>query len=107
MVGDKMSDNFYQELLDEGADICELLRGNSGNVGDIGELLQIAADVIDNLSATPLLCARPADEWHEDLGPAIWWSFPIEEPPFCGTPNDSDWPGGYTHWSPIPIPVPA
>jgi hypothetical protein len=55
-----------------------------------------------------LLRARPIDEWHEDIGDVLWWFFPIEEPPYCGTPNDSDWPGSYlTHWSMIPIPFTA
>ena len=48
----------------------------------------------------------PLDEWHEDVGPVLWWSFPIEEPPYAGSPLDSDWPGYHTHWSPIPIPEP-
>lgn len=45
--------------------------------------------------------ARPIEDWHEDDGPALWWTYPVEEPPYCGTPNDSDWPVGCTHWSPI------
>lgn len=63
----------------------------------------------------PLL-ARPRSEWHEDTGPVLWWHFPIDSPPFSGTPNDSDWPerddqeypvedGYYTHWTPIVIPT--
>ena len=49
--------------------------------------------------------ARPLDEWHEDYGPVLWWRFPVEEPPFIGTPLDSDWPGYHTHWTPHP-PIP-
>lgn len=48
--------------------------------------------------------ARPIDEWHEDIGPVLWWTFPIEEPPYCGTPMDGDWPGYHTHWTPFIIP---
>jgi hypothetical protein len=48
--------------------------------------------------------ARPLGEWHEDVGPVMWWRFPIEEAPFCGTPTGSDWPGYHTHWTPIPLP---
>ena len=40
--------------------------------------------------------------WHEDVGPVLWWRFPISEPPWCGTPLDSDWPGYHTHWTPLP-----
>ena len=50
----------------------------------------------------------PASEWHEDLGPVLWWTFPIEEPPYVGTPLDGvwSWPGDgvYTHFTIIPIP---
>lgn len=50
--------------------------------------------------------ARPLDDWHEDDGPALWWRFPVNEPPYAGTPLDSDWPGYHTHWTPLP-PVPV
>lgn len=49
-----------------------------------------------------LYVLRPLAEWHEDMGPAIWWLLPIKEPPYCGTPLDSDWPGYHTHWSSLP-----
>lgn len=39
-----MSD--YEELINEGVSIVELLHGNTGNVGEIGELLGLAADHI-------------------------------------------------------------
>ena len=48
--------------------------------------------------------ARPLDDWHEDRGPVLWWVFPIEEPPYCGTPLDTDWPGWHTHWTPLQVP---
>ncbi len=41
--------SMYEELIDEGSKIEDLLRGNSGNVGDIGELLHIAADELERL----------------------------------------------------------
>ncbi|MFD1776979.1 hypothetical protein [Paenibacillus rhizophilus] len=47
---------------------------------------------------------RPIDEWHEDVGPVLWWTFPIEEPPYCGTPLDGDWPEYHTHWTPFIVP---
>jgi hypothetical protein len=53
--------------------------------------------------ATPK--AQPLDVWHEDVGPVLWWCFPIDEPPWVGGPNDSDWPGYHTHWTPLP-PIP-
>lgn len=47
---------------------------------------------------------RPINEWHEDKGDVLWWSFPIEEPPYYGSPVDSDWPDYHTHWTPLIIP---
>ncbi|MEK5085887.1 hypothetical protein MKY98_02910 [Paenibacillus sp. FSL M8-0228] len=48
---------------------------------------------------------RTLDEWGEDYGDVLWWKFPIDEPPYCGTPLDADWPDYHTHWTPITIPV--
>lgn len=45
---------------------------------------------------------RPAREYHEDDSCVLWWKLPVEEPPYCGTPNDEDWkPQYYTHFSMI------
>jgi hypothetical protein len=49
--------------------------------------------------------ARPLKEWHEDYGPVTWWAFPVMEPSWIGKPDDSDWPGYHTHWTPHP-PIP-
>ena len=70
--------------------------------------------------------ARPEAEWHEDIGPVLWWRFPIDEPPYVGTPLDlgypveirvgmngedhvqrylvGGWPGYHTHSTPIIAP---
>ena len=42
---------------------------------------------------------RPLEEWGEDYGDCLWWEFPIEEPPYCGSPLASDWPGYHTHFT--------
>jgi hypothetical protein len=44
----------------------------------------------------------PLEQWHEGIGPVLWWFFPVEEAPWCGGPQDSDWPGYHTHWTPLP-----
>ena len=49
-----------------------------------------------------LLIATPGDQYHEDDGPVLWWRFPVVEPPWAGTPNDCDWPGCHTHFTPLP-----
>ena len=69
--------------------------------------------------------ARPLSEWHEDIGPVVWWKFPVTEAPWIGTPEDmgsphslrveldghpvtayvgylGGWPGYHTHWTPLP-----
>lgn len=54
------------------------------------------------------ISAKPASLWHEDIGPVLWWHFPIAEPPYAGTPLDDTWPDGdnnyYTHWTDIVTP---
>ncbi|MCL4065321.1 hypothetical protein M3484_01860 [Pseudomonas sp. GX19020] len=50
--------------------------------------------------------ARSADEWHEDMGYCVWWSWTgtewAGEPAWIGSPNCSDWPGYHTHFTPHP-----
>lgn len=48
--------------------------------------------------------ARTLGEWHEDMGNVLWWAFPVNEPPWCGQPDDSDWPDYHTHWTPLMVP---
>jgi hypothetical protein len=31
---------------------------------------------------------RPIDEYDESMGSVLWWKFPIDEPPYVGSPND-------------------
>lgn len=53
--------------------------------------------------------AHPMAGYHEDHGAVLWWRFPVEEPPYVGTPLDDDWPGDdmFTHWTPIVCPIPS
>jgi hypothetical protein len=44
------------------------------------------------------------DEWYEEDGDCLWWSFPIEEPPYCGTPLDCDFPNCVTHFTKLIVP---
>jgi hypothetical protein len=73
------------------------------------------------------MIALPLSDWHEALGPVLWWRFPITEPPYVGTPNDcgqpvevtvkaslvedqtftcyiGGWPGYHTHFTMIEPP---
>jgi hypothetical protein len=47
------------------------------------------------------------DEWHEDDGNVIWWTLPIEEPPYVGTLLDEDIPDYVTHWTRLVVPAHA
>ena len=44
---------------------------------------------------------RPADEWSDDDGDALWAKHPVHEPPYVGSPLCDDWTEGYTHWLPL------
>ena len=57
----------------------------------------------DTIERAPVV-ARPLAEWHEDMGAVLWWLLPVDDPPYCGQPGDSDWPGYHTHWTPIVVP---
>lgn len=77
--------------------------------GDSNVRLRLLCDASDIAERMGTLFGRPTaphpiDEWHEDNGAVLWWAFPIEEPPYCGTPLDSDWPNYHTHWTPIIVP---
>lgn len=48
--------------------------------------------------------AHLAEKWHEDIGPVLWWNFPVEEPPYCGTPLDEHFPKYKTHFTTIDMP---
>lgn len=53
-------------------------------------LLHDAIAEIEKLRA--IYVARPADEWHEDMGPVLWWTDPIDEPPHVGGQTDLGYP---------------
>ena len=63
------------------------------------------AQGIDLGQQRPLI-ARALAEWHEDDGNVMWWAWCgrgwAGEAAWCGTPNDSDWPGYHTHWTQHP-----
>lgn len=48
---------------------------------------------------------QPIDEWHEDDGDCLWWKFPIEEAPYCGSPLDNSFPDYVTHFTRLILPI--
>lgn len=50
----------------------------------------------------------PIEKWHEDDGNVIWWRLPINEPPYVGTPLDSEFIRNYyTHFTILIEPLEA
>jgi hypothetical protein len=83
------------------AENAELAEG----VRRLAEINEIARDMARSHAVQrAAMTARPLDEWHEDAGAVLWWRFPIEEPPYVGTPLDDRFPDYVTHWTPIAIP---
>jgi hypothetical protein len=89
----------------------------------IAELCEENAKLRATLAEAKAQVARPLSEWTEEVGDALWWRFPVEEPPYVGSPNDrgltveihsaagmacrgavGGWPGYHTHWTPLPAP---
>lgn len=60
--------------------------------------------LIEQLDQPQKVKARLAKHWDEDLGDCLWWNFPVEEPPYCGTPLDDDFPKYKTHFTELHIP---
>lgn len=52
-----------------------------------------------------LMKAHPLEKWHEDMGPCLWWSFPVIEEPYVGGPLDCDFPDYVTHFTRLPDPT--
>ena len=60
--------------------------------------------IVNQLDEPTKVIAHLAEKWHEDIGPVLWWDFPVEEPPYCGTPLDDDFPKYKTHFTELRIP---
>ena len=60
--------------------------------------------IVNQLDEPTKVIAHLAEKWHEDIGPVLWWDFPVEEPPYCGTPLDDDFPKYKTHFTELHIP---
>jgi hypothetical protein len=68
------------------------------------------ADRVDAMAAP---VARRIEDYHEDDGNVLWWVKPgidacvwetgvgTGEPPYVGTPEDSEWPGYHQWWTPL------
>ena len=43
-------------------------------------------------AASGEVVAKTFEDWQEADGNVLWWKSPIDEPPYVGTPIDTDWP---------------
>lgn len=48
---------------------------------------------------------KPIEEWKEEYGDCLWWSFPIVEPPYCSSPLAIDFPDHVTHFTRLVLPT--
>lgn len=102
----------YLLELARGASLLRVVWGCAVMLDPANKCVDPDADTIEhhpNIKALLLAkVARPASEYHEDMGDVLWWKFPVEEPPYCGSPLDVNWPGYHTHFTPLVVPdVPA
>jgi hypothetical protein len=68
----------------------------------IGKVMALQIAEAEDLASRTM---QPKDEWTEDDGNVLWWSLPLREPPYAGTPLDDDFPEHLTHWTRIPPPI--
>lgn len=92
------------------AQLAEAERSADHWLGEARRLLKAGQNAAYSLEATPLAPkvteVRPLDDWHEDCGYVVWWTWGdgewLGEPSYIGSPLCDDWPGYHTHWSPHP-----
>ena len=79
---------------------------NEVYTGEIDRYVKISKvrELIKCVNEPQKVKARLAKHWDEDLGDCLWWDFPVEEPPYCGTPLDDDFPKYKTHFTELHIP---
>lgn len=61
-------------------------------------------ELLEQLDQPQKVRAKLAEHWDEDTGDVLWWNFPVEEPPYCGTPLDEHFPSYKTHFTQITMP---
>jgi hypothetical protein len=94
--------------LSDSASLGRVVMGAAVMLDPRNQCVDPDADTIEHhpltLAAKAAKQARPLAEYHEDQGVVLWWKFPVDEPPYMGTPLDYEWPGYHTHWTPLIVP---
>lgn len=94
-------------LCAEGENLVGDYRFQTLEMRDRKQALDLAVTVLrEKLCQKNPLTLYTLEEWSEGDGPVLWWMFPIEEPPYVGSPICCDWPGYHTHWTYIISPEP-
>lgn len=78
--------------------------GNDAIAACYNESMNAGITLMKKIDEPQKAIAQLAEKWHEDIGPVLWWDFPVEEPPYCGTPLDDDFPKYKTHFTELRIP---
>lgn len=78
--------------------------GNDALAACYNESINAGITLMKKIDEPQKAIAQLAEKWHEDIGPVLWWDFPVEEPPYCGTPLDDDFPKYKTHFTELRIP---
>jgi hypothetical protein len=92
--------------------VCEAL-GAVDKVYGLGNVYPDVDTVCDSIreiirerdSYVDRLLTRERESWHEEDGVVLWWTLPLNEPPYVGTPLDDDFPEYVTHWTPLILPL--
>ncbi|MDN2639294.1 hypothetical protein OEZ17_17475 [Enterococcus avium] len=93
-------EKFIEKILSWGSWCNEVHTGEL----DIYVKISKVRELIKCVNEPQKVKARLAKHWDEDLGDCLWWNFPVEEPPYCGTPLDDDFPKYKTHFTELHIP---
>lgn len=72
-------------------------------VDDRIKLANDSANILQDI-INRALTAFKKEAYHEDMGNVLWWKFPVEEPPYVGSPLSYDWSDRYTHFTPLIVP---
>ena len=91
-----------QELIDKQALIDKLMK--IPGVGSNSDALKTIKRFPSYEPQDEKVEAHLAEHWNEDIGNVLWWNFPVEEPPYCGTPLDERFPEYKTHFTTIDMP---
>lgn len=93
-----------------GLNFCERCGREENTIYEINDVHEVCIDCVNEIKGGSLIeledavKAIPLAEWDHDDGNVLWWILPVVEPPYCGSPDDTDWPGYHTHFTRLILP---